>query len=94
MMIDTQEKFWMIVDFGQSQPVSATWPGHCDDYIFPASSGRPRYLHMDRERAEGELLRLQERHPGGEFVLLEAVKWAERREMQGVSALVVTEVRE
>lgn len=36
----------------------------------------PKFVHTDRETAEKELLRLQQRYPDGEFVLLEAVAWA------------------
>lgn len=59
------DKFWMITN------VADAYDGYRGEYI--PEKQAPRFLHPDRGQAESELLRLQQRHPHSEFVLLEAV---------------------
>jgi hypothetical protein len=70
-----KNKFWMITDVSQLQ---------CQDFgriVSIPTHRAPKRLQPDRETAEKELLRLQDRHPDSEFVLLEAVAVAKPKTM-------------
>lgn len=62
------DAFWMVVDISQSEPVN-------NGERLPILKA-PRFMHPEQDRAEKELLRLQQRYPDSEFVLLEAVAFA------------------
>ena len=64
-------KFWMIVNISNIFFV----PGG----VKIPQSQTPRFMHSTRERADTELLRLQERFPRAEFVLLESIATAQRK---------------
>ena len=60
------DRFWMVI--------------HIDGAVDQIGGGQkipekqaPKFMHADRERAEKELLRLSEKYPFSEFVLLESV---------------------
>ncbi|MDH5525552.1 MAG: hypothetical protein OEY01_16415 [Desulfobulbaceae bacterium] len=59
------DKLWMIVDMDQALL-------GVGGFILQGKA-RPQYVYEDKEYAEDELLRLQEKHSEGEFVLFEAV---------------------
>lgn len=63
------DKFWMIAEVSQSETcfVGEVLPRH----------RAPRVMQCGKDIAETELLRLKEKDPHGEFVLLEAVATAE-----------------
>lgn len=60
-------KFWMIVNDANSDESS-----EYDGFIVPQKDA-PRFQHLNREKAERELLRLAMKYGQGKFVLLEAV---------------------
>lgn len=73
------DKFWMIVDVSQTEP-------NYNGKRLPISK-RPGFIHCEEEAAEGELLRLQQKYPYGEFVLLEAVAEAKPKTIYAVQRI-------
>jgi hypothetical protein len=65
-------KLWLIVNLFE---VELFDPG--DKGIIPHRA-RPSFIHDDKDKAENELLRLQAKHPGAQFVLFESAAKAVR----------------
>lgn len=70
-------KFWMIVNIAQ----------HFDGFNHGTLQERcrPKWMHFHKEWAEKELLRLKDKYPHGEFILLESI--ATTRTTEGVHFL-------
>jgi hypothetical protein len=64
-------KFWMIVDIADAREA---FRGD----VIPKDKN-PTFLHHERPTAETELLRLQAKHPNGEFILMESVAFAQEK---------------
>jgi len=64
---------WIIVDIAHDYSDRRPVPPDCE---LIARGKEPTCIHESKERAEGELLRLQKERPEGEFVLFEAVERA------------------
>ena len=76
-----QDKFWMIADVSE-----LAYKDYGRRVNIPANKA-PKRIQPDLETAENELLRLQKRHPDGEFVLLEAVAVARQKQVYVVEPL-------
>ncbi|KAA0888716.1 hypothetical protein [Oryzomonas rubra] len=74
------EKFWMIANVA-----AATELPNGDEKIEPQHA--PKYIHMHEDAAEQELIRLQQAHPSGTFVLLEAMSIAKPRMVMVIEKL-------
>lgn len=64
-------KFWMIVNVNNAYDC-------CHGEIIPKDQA-PRILIPDKEYAEAQLLRLSEKYPFTEFILLEAISLAKEQ---------------
>ena len=62
------EKFWMVVDVSSQQCIGN------NQYINRVNA--PRFMHETEKSADIECLRLAKTCPNGEFVVLEAVRYA------------------
>lgn len=78
----------MSIDYGALiLNVAGLDPGWNQDGLKLPARRCPTYLHLNRESAEKELLRLQGAHPDSEFVLLEMTARGEVVEEQPDGAL-------
>lgn len=80
-MTAQQDQAFVILDMADAHNWSGDWGAINSEYVRIPSEKRSTVLHMNRDRAERELLRLARMHPTGHFVLFEAASVGLRIDM-------------